>query len=249
MYKEYSINKKDNLYYLYKEDIEEETIQLLEEFFPECLERPTSIPIDKLAVKLGLDIMPAILSNDGKSYGTFVFNKGSVQVIDELGNETMEHYDEKTILIDSKILELNNRVTRFTIGHEIGHYWTQYKLKHEIDGQMNIYQLISKEEKAKYYLDNKKIIDNRLDDIYTFSYLEWQPNYFSSCILIPKKTLDMKIVEIFPSFEKRQLTSNLDEVSKNEFKSIVDVLSNTFKVSKEAMKNRLNSLGYITRRW
>lgn len=248
MYKNYSINKKDNLYYLYKEDIEGETIQLLEEFFPECLEKPISIPIDKLAMKLGLDIMPATLSNDDKTYGTFIFNKGFVPVIDEYGNETMEHYDEKTILIDSKLLELNNGMTRFTIGHEIGHYWTQYKLKHEIDGQMDIYQLMSQEEKARYYLDNRRIIESKLDDIYKFSYLEWQPNCFSSCILMPKKTLDMKIVEIFPNFEKRQFSSNLDEMSENEFRTCIDILSNTFKVSKEAMKNRLNSLGYITRR-
>lgn len=249
MYKQYLINKKENLFYLHKEEIEEETIQLLKEYFPDCLEKPIPIPIDKLAIKLGLDILPANLSADGKTYGTFIFNKGIVQVIDEIGNDITEVFNEKTILIDTKLLELNNGMTRFTIGHEVGHYWTQYILKHEVDGQMNIYQLMNNEEKAKYYLDCKKILESKLEEGYKFSYLEWQPNYFSSCILIPKRTLDMKLKEIFPQFIKKQFSSNLDEVSKNEFKTIINVLSDTFKVSKEAMKNRLSSLDYIQRRW
>ena len=103
MVNSYNINKNENLYYLSKQDIEDETKWLLEKYIPDYLEVSQAIPIEKLAMKLGLDLIPQNLSIEGDVYGTFVFNTGNIITYDENFNEISNEYESKTILIDNDI--------------------------------------------------------------------------------------------------------------------------------------------------
>ena len=56
MLKKYPINKKDNLFYLKKEDIENETQNLLLNYCNECLETPMPTPIENLIYYLDINL-------------------------------------------------------------------------------------------------------------------------------------------------------------------------------------------------
>ena len=248
MLRKYNINQKENLFYLSKMDIEAETQNLLMQYCPDCLERPTAIPIENLIEDLEITIEPQNLSEDHSVYGAFIFNKGLVKIFDGSGNYLEKHYDDKTILIDKKIYNIYGGITFFTLGHELGHYYLQYSLKHVDKNQMTIFNYMNEDEKAKYFLDTSKILNESLDsknEPYKFSFMEWQANYFSSSILIPKKTLDLKLKEENKGFRKLQFYSTLKNVSENEYEEIIKNLSDTFNVSKLAMTNRLKTLEYI----
>lgn len=247
MKKTYNLNKRENIYYLSKEDIEFETEYILREYFNECLERPQPIPIEKVIEKMGLSIEFAKLSENNDIYGAFVFNKGIINIY-ENDKQIGRYFEKKTIIIDSDIYEKQAGITFFTLGHELGHYFLQYRLKHIDEDQVSILDLLNKEEKAKYYIDSNKVLQATLnsdENIYKFSFVEWQANYFSACILVPKKALDMKLKEIYPQFRKTQFYSTLNNLNDLQLANIIVELKNTFGVSKEMMKNRLHSLGYI----
>ena len=248
MIKEYPINKQTNLVYLSKEDIENETEYVLLQYCKECLEKPMQTPIENLIYDLGLNLNFTNLSKDNSCYGAFIFNKGAIDVFDDDGNMIIESYEDKTILIDKKIYEQQKGITFFTLGNELGHYYLQYILRHVDENQMSIYDLMEKDEKAKYFLDTDKELSANLnpkDEIYKFSFLEWQPNYFSSCILMPKKTLDIKLKEEIKDFKKLQFYSTMKNLNEYDYNKVINDIKNVFNVSKPALENRLKSLEYI----
>lgn len=248
MLKQYFINKKNNLYYLTKNDIENETEDILNTYFPECLEKPSIIPIEMLISEFGINFDIKNLSKDNSCYGAFVFNKGIINTFDDSGEEVTEIYEAKTIILDKKIYSLQNGMTFFTMAHELGHYYLQYILKHVDENQCSIFEMMEPAERAEFFSDTAKELDANLndkDEIYRFSFLEWQPNYFASCILMPKKMIDMKLREIVPGFKKLQFYSTLKNLNKNDYDKVINVLKETFNVSKTALENRLNSLEYI----
>lgn len=247
MKKTYNLNKRENIYYLSKEDIEFETECILREYFNECLEKPQPTPIEKIIEKIGLSIEFAKLSENSDIYGAFVFNKGIISTYED-EKQIGRYFEKKTVIIDTDIYEKQSGITFFTLGHELGHYFLQYGLKHIDENQVSILDLLNKEEKAKYFIDSNKVLQaplNNDENVYKFSFVEWQANYFSACILVPKKALDTKIKEIFPQFRITQFYSTLNNLSDIKLNTIIIELKNTFGVSKEMMKNRLHSLGYI----
>lgn len=248
MLKEYHINKKDNLFYLGKDDIENETENLLITYYPKCLEKASPTPIEILITDLDINIDYVNLSPDSSCYGAFVFNKGILNIFDDFGNPTIERYDAKTILIDKKIYELQQGITFFTLAHELGHYYLQYKLKHVDENQVSIFDIMSNEENAKFVIDTQRELSGNLspsDELYKFSFLEWQPNYFASSILMPKKTLDTKLREEVKEFKKLQLYSTLKNLNKYDYEKVINNVKSIFNVSKQALENRLKTLEYI----
>lgn len=243
----YKFNNRENIYYLSKDDIEFETECILRKYFKECLEKPQPIPIERIIEKIGLSIEFAKLSETNDVYGAFVFNKGTIITYE--GNEqVVRYFKAKTVIIDTDIYEEQCGITFFTLGHELGHYILQYALRHIDESQVSILDLLDKEERAKYFIDTNNILHstfNNDEKIYKFSFVEWQANYFSACILVPKKALDIKLRELFPKFKITQFYSTLNNLDSKKLDEIINDLKNTFRVSKEMMKNRLHSLGYI----
>ena len=119
MLKKYPINKKDNLFYLKKLDIENETENLLLKYCNECLKIPMSTPIENLIYDLGVNLDYANLSKEHSCYGAFIFNKGIINTFDDSGKILAEKYEDKTIIIDKRIYELQQGITFFTLGHEL----------------------------------------------------------------------------------------------------------------------------------
>ncbi len=130
---------------------------------------------------------------------------------------------------------------------KFGHYYLQYKLQHIDENQISIFDFgiednitIEKEEK-----DSKEIFNsyfNEKNEIYRFSYKEWQPNYFSSCILVPKLTLD-KVIKA--KFNIDRIPQNYFGIyDKNQYLKILYELKEIFSVTPSMLANRINSFGY-----
>ena len=151
----YNINKRENIYYLSKENIEFETECILREYFTECLEKPQRIQIEKIIEKMGLSIEFAKLSEDNDIYGAFVFNKGIISIY-ENNEQVGRYFETKTVIIDTDIYEKQSGITYFTLGHELGHYFLQYNLKHIDDNQVSILDLLMKKKKQNFLLIQKK---------------------------------------------------------------------------------------------
>ena len=73
------------------------------------------------------------------------------------------------------------------------------------ENQVSIFDILSQDDKAKYFFDTEKELSanlNQENEFYQFSFSEWQANYFASCILMPKKTLDIILSKEIKGFKK-----------------------------------------------
>jgi Zn-dependent peptidase ImmA (M78 family) len=104
---------------------------------------------------------------------------------------------------------------RFTIGHEIGHYW----LKHQFEPGEHVHvdrgHLVTpRNSRSSIGIDPKEI----------------EANQFAACLLMPSKLLESRIKEL-------RVESLRDDH--------IDKLAQEFEVSEQAMTIRLSTLGYL----
>lgn len=248
MLKKYLINKSNNLYYLKKEDIENETESVLEKYSSlvnkDYLYNACPIPIEEIIEFLGLRIDYKTL--DKGIIGAFVFNKGKIKTFDYEKVEEIS-IDAKHIIINSYYVKKDDKRIKFTLGHELGHYYLQYPLFHIDENQLSIFD---------YGVDANGL---NLDDAITFDrkieykeiinqnggFKEWQANYFSAAILIPKKSIEIKLNPLMQNYNRINSKLLLDTYSQNIKEKIVNKLSKIYDVSNQMMQVRLVSLGYM----
>jgi Zn-dependent peptidase ImmA (M78 family) len=124
---------------------------------------------------------------------------------------------------------------RFTLAHELGHYFLQHS------------RYINREycDIADLELDGDSVF--RTDDIRR---MDWQANYFASCLLLPRATL---IEDFMQLAEERDVRNRgfgvlyLDEQKCNTaiYSGITSHLKLRYKVSGLALKLRLEALGLL----
>lgn len=235
---------KNGLFILSKEDIDNEAEYLLNQYYSDCLYNAQPTPIEELIEKVGLSIMYKKISPNSEVLGAFVFNEGYLNVYDNGSNENYL-FDEKTIIIDTSMVENDDKRLAFTYGHELGHFITQYSLFHIDKKQLTLFDTSTEEQVAitcyrnSISSKNKKVLSTKED------WQEWQANYFSSCILIPKLSLNNILSPYLDNFDVMSQDAVLDKLSSAELTNLIDKLSTVYSVSKEMMKNRLNDLGYL----
>lgn len=240
--------EKHGLYVLGKENIENESENILRQFCPDCLVEPKEIDVEKLIEDMGLDLCYAKMSENSEILGAFVFNKGVIPTYtdDHFENKV---YSEKTIIIDSTIAENDDPRLRFTYGHELGHYVTQYDIFHINENQLSLFNfseehdnaVICKRESIGFcsLFKERKSLETKED------WQEWQANYFSSTLLIPKCTLKIALKPYLDTYDVMDQTSLLNKLDVDEIMELVDKLSKIYNVSNEMMINRLKSLNYL----
>lgn len=235
---------KNGLYILSKNDIEKEAEVLLNKYFGNCLHNAQPTPIEELIEKLGLSIEYKKISSNSEILGAFVFNEGYLDVYD---NDLKEkyHFNEKTIIIDTSLVENDDKRLPFTFGHELGHYVTQFNLFHIDNNQMSLFDETTNEQIAVTCNRNfvtskqKKLLITKED------WQEWQANYFSSSILIPKKTLEKLLSPYLENYDIMSQNAVLDKLNSKELKELICKFSSIYQVSNEMMENRLRDLGYL----
>lgn len=239
---------KHGLFILKRENIEDEAENILNQYCPTCLEEPKEIDVEKLIEDMGLNLYYANMSKNSEVLGAFVFNKGVIPTyIDDVLESKI--YDEKTIIIDSKIAEEEDPRLKFTYGHELGHYVTQYDLFHVNNNQLSLFDIVKERETAVICKREKVDLENTLNERKKLEtkedWQEWQANYFSSALLIPKCTLRIALKEYLDNYDVMDQTPLLNKLDEEKLKSLINNLSKIYNVSVEMMRNRLKTLKYL----
>jgi len=143
-------------------------------------------------------------------------------------------FNPDIISIDDTQASSDERV-RFTLAHEFGHYLLQHN------------KYMTKEQFHEEDFELENIENLNLKDIQR---MEWQANYFASCLLLPKTQFLESfagLVEYFGLSNRGYGLIYLDNQKCNldTFYQITSPLMKNFQVSRSVVKLRLISLGFL----
>ncbi len=143
-------------------------------------------------------------------------------------------YDPFTIFIDVKQTE-TIKSFRFTLAHELEHYFLNH--------QKYMYA-------EKCYKDDIDLENPRVVNVQDIRRIEWQANYFASCLLLPKVELTKDFFKIAQKLDLHNRGAGwlyLDNQKCNIdiFYNITNLLKNKFQVSRSVIKIRLKELGIL----
>lgn len=159
----------------------------------------------------------------------------------EYGIEIM-HFDPKenkylgSCDIDQKIIGISKKIVNtprelFVLGHELGHYI----LHHRLSINQELMNSFSDSEydfsTGKHRLENPR------------HWVEWQANYFSASLLLPKTSIVAKTWQF--SNSKNNLIFDDNYSNQKKFERIIERLANHFSVSKTSIIYRLKELNMI----
>jgi len=233
-----------------KKDLDHLGEEIIGDFCAEAVIEPMAIDIERFIQSyLGLEQDFQHLSSNGVYLGMTVFNDtNKVPVYDpETGRAEYISAKAGTVLIDHRLLEENqgNRY-RFTLAHESSH-----TILHASSFTYN------PDQTCLFEVEDIPMIRCRMAELAygprkpvsqwtAKDRVEWQANRLSSAILMPKKMVDKLVSDRNrepPHSEEgtspaRTLCQSLETVS---------LVSETFKVSKEAAIYRLQDLNLIPR--
>lgn len=234
--------KSNNIPILSKDEIDNIAEKFLMDFNPETLVTPQPIDEDRFLTEyLGLEQDFQYLSHCGCYLGMLVFNDTNKVQVYDIYAERAEYISAKagTVIIDNTLLEEGQEQRyRFTAIHEAGH-WIFHKKKYcrDID-QISLFDFLDEPniQCRTVSFDPKFKSIQKWDDNYT---MEWQANYFSSALLMPKSMV-FKICNDEEYIDYLKFMSFGKEKTYNEL--LIKRISATFNVSKQAAEVRLNNL-------
>lgn len=176
-----------------------------------------------------------------KAYGLSV-NELSEFIKSQYGIEIV-HFDPEennyfgTCNIDQKLIGISKKIVNtpkelFVLGHELGHY-----ILHQ--GLAINQELLNSFSDSEYDFSIRK---HRLEN--PRHWVEWQANYFSASLLLPKTSIIAKTWQY--SNSKKNLVFDNDYNNQKEAGRIIEKLANHFNVSKTTIMYRLKELNMIT---
>lgn len=211
---------------LSKRQIEACANSFLEENSPETVRIAMPINLEHIIEnKLNINIQYLKLDDTNNLLGMTIMNPMYVKYFDENMQMQETLVDRNTILINSFLVEQKNQEHRyyFTLAHELGHWYLHRKDAYIDSQQQCIFELTTINSGRNRFVDDVNIFTHsrkkklRSEE----DWLEWQANYFASCILMPKKTF----IQAYQSIDE-----SVDKGAK---------LSEVFNVSKEAVSYRM----------
>ncbi|HTK20992.1 MAG TPA: ImmA/IrrE family metallo-endopeptidase [Mucilaginibacter sp.] len=222
--------------------------QLLSVFTVNLSSSHTSYGIDRLSKKdiqtiayKELDKMnPQILRNarhiSPKSLKEFLIAKYKIEIIEKkMENNMIGECDleASSISVNEKIVGTHREF--FVLAHEFGHFILHQKLS---IGQFAYDSFADSEydvTTGKYELSNPK------------NWIEWQANYFASCIILPEVPFVYRLGIVQSSLNISQGRIYLDDKPSNyvPFIDLVGKLAYRFDVSKASIIYKLKELGLI----
>lgn len=216
--------------YLSKVKIEEYAYEFLLENSPESLTKAMQTDIEYIVEnKLKINLQYLKLDYNKNLLGMTIMNPMKVKYLDENSQVVEEIFDRNTILINEFLATEKNQEHRlyFTLAHEIGHWYLQRKDAYIDSGQQNLFGQEAIKSSINRFVDNIDIFKFKRKKLVTEEdWLEWQANYFASCILMPKKMFTNEYLKL-------QDKNILERVS---------LLSRIFNVSEEATMYRIKEI-------
>lgn len=228
--------KKNGVPVLSKAEIDNIAEQFIFDFSPEAMKNPMEIDIDSFVLNyLGLKQDFQYLSHNGVYLGMTVFNDtNKVPVyIPETNKAEYISAKARTVIIDNNLLEEDQEHRyRYTMGHEGGH-----DIFHRGYFSYDPNQLSLFDSPAEPMIQCRAVpVNGKTKPVSQWDdrdSMEWQANYLSSALLMPKRMV-IKLIKSLPP--------------ENDFfrnATYVQEVVSTFNVSYQAAEYRLKELGLI----
>ena len=214
------------------DQFDEEAEKFLTRYFPEALENPSRVQIEKIASDMKLQVIEDITLSDELTYfGTIVFDNGNV--LDKHRKVTIRNAKRGTIYLDPRIsYERSVGTKRTTLAHECFHWYRHqpyHVLMKMIGANDNLGRAIQCQITANTTDSDKwKSVD----------WMEWQAKGVALRILMPAKMVRMKTDRLLAEY------GGADNASITVYENVIDELAELFDVSRQAAKDRLMNLGY-----
>lgn len=230
--------KKNGVPILKKTEIDTIAESFISDFSPESMQNPMEIDIDSFALYyLGLEQDFQYLSHNGVYLGMTVFNDTNKVPVYIPETNTAEYISAKarTVIIDNNLLEEEQEHRyRYTMGHESGHDIFHKGYFSYIPNQLSLFDKVAEpmamiQCRAVPVNGKPKPISEWNDK----DRMEWQANYLSSGLLMPKSMVKKLIQSLSPQEDMFRNAMYVYEVVK------------TFNVSFQAAEYRLKELGII----
>lgn len=235
------------------ENIEIHVQEFLKTYGPDYgydLSIPQATPIDEIIEGMGLTVQFAYFA-DPQILGMNLFGRGRVKIRIQ-GQVKEVVYDAGTIIISGE-LEENSPIGRlnFTLAHEFGHsfYHEEYFNPHSENYELDFGDGFSCDLKAssckrsvvgEYF---GRPLNSELD------WVEWQADYFASCLLMPKDSVRVFMQKFFPEtktlFGQVAREFPLSQCAEMQKQKIVEEFEKMYHVSHQAAVIRLRKLNYL----
>lgn len=225
---------------LYKKDLDKEATAFLEKYYPEALESPMPVPIEKIATDaLHLTVLQGHrITDDFSIFGQICFSKGAVLVKDifKCSEKEME-VSRGTILIDAYTYwERNKGCANNTIAHEVYH-WHRHRLYAAIKQILRDEKFIAHRcpTQIRYPGENDEWTDEQR--------MEWQANNMAPRILMPVQTFKIKVDELYKQYDYENTPLKVAVLT-----CIADDLAKFYGVSRQSALIRMTETGYLEAR-
>lgn len=210
--------------------------RLVMDFCPQAMTMPMEIDIDRFVLRyLGLKQDFQYLSHNGIYLGMTVFNDTNKVPVYNPETKKAQYISAKagTVIIDNSLLEESKEHRyRFTMGHEGAHGFIHPSYFGYNPNQLSLFNS-DYQPLVQCRVDNKNAERKPLMNWLDADWMEWQANFLSSAVLMPKSMV-LKLIASLPKEEYSFLPAYYAyEVSR------------TFNVSIEAAEYRLRHLGII----
>lgn len=233
----YDINRKTGALILGKNRLDDYAEKYLSERYPQALEEPMAIPVEKLAADDGLRIEEAHLSASSDVFACCVLVDGEVSIYDPDTDEyTLTHYPAGTILVDpSSAWSMGEGARRNAIMHELLH-WEKDRtffqiLRARLSGTGEVVEPIKSRASTTFFEPPEKSRRKETE----LQWLEWQAHRLAPRVLMPKSTFT------------RAATEMLDASPNLSCGTLLDQLVDIFRVPRASVKYRLLEVGLKTR--
>lgn len=218
---------------LRQDQIEDIAEGFISDFQPKAAIEPMPIDIEEFTeCYLGMTPDYQYLSHNGIYLGMTVFNDtDKIPVYDPI-NKRAEYISASahTVIIDRMLIEDEKQVHRyrFTLGHEAGHdiFHPRY-FKIDFSPLSLIGIRIDKNPMVLCRTDTVTACRKMSENWGDHEWLEWQANKFSSCLLMPRHSVE-KIVKAVGVYEAPT------------------IMSQVFNVSEDAARYRIHELRFIS---
>lgn len=218
-------------------------------------ENPCATPIEEIIeLHCGLKMDYKTFPNNN-ILGASIFTDGILEIINDEGIAEKIFIEKNTIIISNELVNDEKLIGRynFTLGHELGHhiYHTKVYSKNNETLMLDFSEPLEKDACAKICMRSSVEHSVSLQPKTDEEWREWQADNFSSCLLMPKKSVYNFFKPYLSTQEEFSLSSEekplLSYLSYSEKMNLLEEFKKCFAVSKTAAKIRLEKLNYIKR--
>lgn len=181
----------------------------------------------ELASLLGYSVDYQYLTKDGSILGKTASGKLWITVYDANGNEIFYQLDDRTILIEKRLLFSPRNIGRknFTIAHELAH------------------QIINRKYPGTNREEHRIFCDHRRSAEHICDWHEWQADALAAALLLPKDAITDAMF-LFGLGDKMKVLSR--KYSQYKYECFCDMAA-YLQVSRTALAYRMEQLGLLER--